>query len=85
VDRIYEEVLPKVIECGAWVDKADSSWYKFEKSADIRVATVENSVDPNPVPLSTRSSLIQALEEVTQRRVYVAFDGKEKAKRLLGI
>lgn len=85
IDRLYEKIFPAVAELGAWIDKADSSWYKFEKSADIRVATIDEGVDTNPVPLSTRSSLIQALEEVTQRRVYVPFEGKEKANSLLGI
>lgn len=85
LDRLYADVLPKVKECGAWVDKADSSWYKFEKSADIRIATSDEGVDRNPVPLSSRSSLIQALQEVTQRRVYVPLEGKERANELLGI
>lgn len=84
VDRLYEDVLPQVKDWGAWIDKADSSWYKFEKSADIRIATSDEGVDLSPVPLSTRSSLIQALEEVTQRRVYVPLEYKEKANKLLG-
>jgi HD superfamily phosphohydrolase len=85
LDRLYADVVPKVQELGGWVDKADSSWYKFEKSADIRIATTDSGVDVNPVPLSARSSLVQALEEVTQRRVYVPFECKEKAKTALGI
>jgi HD superfamily phosphohydrolase len=85
LDRLHEEILPRVRELGAWVDKADSSWYKFEKSADIRIATRDSGIDSRPVPLSTRSSLIQALEEVTQRRVYVPAESKEKAKSLVGI
>ena len=85
LDRLYEDILPNIRECGAWVDKADSSWYKFDKSADIRIATSDHGVDRSPVRLSTRSSLIQALEEVTQRRVYVPLKGKERAKQILGI
>lgn len=84
VDEIYS-VFEKVRGLGGWVDKADSSWYKFEKSADIRIATKDEGLDTNPVPLSTRSSLVKALEEVTQRRVYVPLEGKEKANKLLGI
>lgn len=84
-DHFYLKVLPKVQELGAWIDMADSSWYKFEKSADIRIATSDEGVDPSPVPLSTRSSLIQALQEVTQRRVYVPLGSKEEANKLLGI
>ncbi|HEY3439937.1 MAG TPA: HD domain-containing protein [Paludibaculum sp.] len=84
-DHFYLKVFPKVQELGAWIDMADSSWYKFEKSADIRIATSDSGVDSNPVPLSARSSLIQALEEVTQRRVYVPLAGKETAKSILGI
>jgi hypothetical protein len=63
--------------------KADSSWYKFDKSADIRVATTDRGIDSKPVPLSQRSSLVRALEEVTQRRAYVPFEYKEKAEELL--
>jgi HD superfamily phosphohydrolase len=85
LDRLYEQILPKLQELGAWVDKADSSWYKFEKSADIRIAATDSGVDASPVPLSALSSLVQALQEVTQRRVYVPFDCKEKAKTILGI
>jgi len=85
LDRLHEEVLPKVKDLGAWVDKADSSWYKFDKSADIRIALTDSGVDPSPVPLSARSSLIQALHEVTQRRIYVPAGSKQKAKEALGI
>ena len=85
MDHIREDVIPKVADCGWWVDKADSSWYKFDKSADIRVATSDSGIDINPVPLSERSSLIGALKAVNQRRVYVPLANKEKAKKLLGI
>lgn len=85
LDRLHEDIVPALEGLGAWVDKADSSWYKFEKSADIRIATSDTGVDTRPVPLSTRSSLIQALEEVTQRRVYIPVDSKQKAKALLGV
>jgi len=81
LDRFYEVVLPKVQPLGGYVDKADNSWYKFDKSADIRVATTDRGIDTAPVPLSERSSLVRALEEVTQRRVYVPWEGKEKAKQ----
>jgi uncharacterized protein len=83
LDRFYEVVLPKVQPLGGYVDKADNSWYKFDKSADIRVATTDRGIDTAPVPLSERSSLVRALEEVTQRRVYVPWEGKEKAKQEL--
>jgi hypothetical protein len=85
LDRLHEELFPKVKDLGAWIDKADSSWYKFEKSADIRIAVTDSGVDTNPVPLSARSSLVQALHEVTQRRIYVPIGGKEKAKAVMGI
>lgn len=68
LDRLHEEILAKVKDLGAWIDKADSSWYKFEKSADIRIAVTDSGVDTNPVPLSARSSLVQALHEVTQQQ-----------------
>jgi hypothetical protein len=85
LDRLYTEVYPKVQDLGAWIDKADNSWYKFEKSADIRIAMTDSGVDTTPVPLSARSSLVQALHEVTQRRIYIPFVGKEKAKSIMGI
>lgn len=85
LDYLYMKVFPRVQELGAWIAEADISWYKFEKSADIRIATSDSGVDSNPVPLSARSSLIQALEAITQRRVYVPLEGKEKAKSILGI
>jgi HD superfamily phosphohydrolase len=83
LDRFYEVVLPKLQPLGGYVDKADTSWYKFDKSADIRVATTDRGIDAAPVPLSERSSLVRALEEVTQRRVYVPWQSKEKAKLAL--
>ncbi|MCW5980999.1 MAG: HD domain-containing protein [Bryobacteraceae bacterium] len=83
LDHFYEVALPKLRTMGGYVDKADNSWYKFDKSADIRVATSDRGIDPAPVPLSERSSLVRALEEVTQRRVYVPWASKEKAKRAL--
>jgi len=84
LDRLHEEIFPSVKELGAWIDKADNSWYKFEKSADIRIAAIDSGVDPNPVPLSARSTLVQALQEVTQRRVYVPLENKEIANTRLG-
>ena len=83
LDYFYEEVVPKLNNLGGYVDKADNSWYKFDKSADIRVATKDSGIDESPVALSQRSSLVRALEEVTQRRVYVPLENKEKAKKLL--
>lgn len=75
------EILPELSEVDGWLDKADSSWYKFEKSADIRIATKDEGLDTNPVPLSTRSSLVKALEEVTQRRIYVPFERQRKGEQ----
>lgn len=85
LDKFYEHVVPTLQPLGGYVDKADNSWYKFEKSADIRVATKDGGIDSAPVQLSARSSLVRALEEVTQRRVYVPREHKQKAKEALGI
>ncbi len=84
-DEFYEEVVPKLEPLGGYTDKADNSWYRFEKSADIRVATSDRGIDPSPVPLSDRSSLVRALEEVTQRRVYVPWENKARARQALEI
>jgi HD superfamily phosphohydrolase len=84
-DEFAEKIVPKLPEIQGYVDKADNSWYKFEKSADIRIALSDEGIDDNSVPLSARSSLVRALEKVTQRRVYVPYEGKEKAKGILGI
>ena len=84
-DEFVEKIVPRLGEINGYIDKADNSWYKFEKSADIRVATTDRGIDDSSVPLSARSSLVRALEKVTQRRVYVPWEGKEKAKTLLGI
>jgi hypothetical protein len=84
-DEFVEKIVPKLGEIDGYIDKADNSWYKFDKSADIRVATSDQGIDPAPVLLSARSSLVRALEGVTQRRVYVPWDGKEKAKTILGL
>lgn len=85
LDEFYEKVVPTLKPLGAYVDKADNSWYKFEKSADIRVATNDHGIDTAPLPLSERSSLVRALEEVTQRRVYVPWEDKGKANELLKV
>ena len=82
-DEFIERIVPKLGDIKGYIDKADNSWYKFDKSADIRVATTDQGIDPAPVHLSARSSLVRALGEVTQRRVYVPWEGKEKAKELL--
>jgi HD superfamily phosphohydrolase len=82
-DEFVEKIVPRLGDINGYVDKADNSWYKFDKSADIRVATTDRGIDPAPVHLSARSSLVRALREVTQRRVYVPWEGKEKAKKLL--
>jgi hypothetical protein len=84
-DELVEKIVPKLDEIDGYIDKADNSWYKFDKSTDIRVATSDQGIDPAPVLLSARSSLVRALEGVTQRRVYVPWDGKEKAKSILGL
>ena len=44
-DMLYTKIAPKVEELGGWIDAADSSWYKFDKSADIRIATTDSGVD----------------------------------------
>ena len=84
-DELMEKIVPKLGEIDGYIDKADNSWYKFEKSVDIRVATSDRGIDDKAVPLSARSSLVRALEKVTQRRVYVPWEGKETAKTILGI
>lgn len=84
-DEFVEKIVPKLGEINGYIDKADNSWYKFDKSADIRVAASDQGIDSASAPLSARSSLVRALEEVTQRRVYVPWDRKEKAKTILGL
>ncbi|HEX3685522.1 MAG TPA: HD domain-containing protein [Bryobacteraceae bacterium] len=78
-DRFYS-LEQRLKALGGWVDKADSSWYKFEKLADIRVAV---SDDAAPVPLSSISSLVRALQAVTQRRVYVPLESQAEAERVV--
>jgi HD superfamily phosphohydrolase len=85
IAEFYEEVVPRLTPLGGRVDKAGNSWYKFEKTADIRVAMSDRGIDPAPVLLSARSSLVRALEDVTQWRVYVPWDSKEKANKVLGL
>ncbi|MBM4048333.1 MAG: HD domain-containing protein [Planctomycetes bacterium] len=83
MDHFYEVVVPQLIPLGGYTDKADNSWYKFEKSANILVATTDRGIDRCPVPLSERSSLVRALQEVTQRRVYVPLERRDEAKQAL--
>ncbi|MCL4552879.1 MAG: HD domain-containing protein [Candidatus Marsarchaeota archaeon] len=64
-------------------DKAESSWYKFEKD-DISVIDETPSAPLQTVPLSSLSSVVSGLKAIKQIRIYVPRDKKRDALAALG-
>ncbi len=75
-----EVLTEKLGDMVAFVDKAEKSWYKFE-AEDIYILTHQRGNDPQK--LSALSSVIRGLEPVSQIRIYVPLEQKEKALEII--
>ena len=77
-----EECNEKLKELAPVVRDASKSWYKFSKD-EIRVRTSEGTSGPS-VPLANRSSVVNGLKTINQRRIYVPSKNQQAAKAILG-
>lgn len=78
-ERVAEEL--NRMEIPGFSDNAEKSWYKIGED-DILVCE-EGSVGKKVVPLSHRSGIVKGLSPVRQQRVYVPFELKESAKKII--
>lgn len=77
------EIQEKLGADVGFVDCATSSWYKFE-SADVPVLLRPEQSDRELTTLSTRSSVVRGLMPVERTRVYVPFERRIEARKLVG-
>ncbi|HEY6343100.1 MAG TPA: HD domain-containing protein [Bryobacteraceae bacterium] len=75
--ELQRDILPKVANLGAWLDLADSAWYKFDK-AGIFVTDGKHTYE-----LPERSAVVKGLEPFFQARIYVPVDSEERANMVL--
>jgi len=66
----------------SFVDKAESSWYKFD-SADIPILIRPGQGDEELTTLSERSSVVSCMKSVSRTRIYVPLDKKEEARTIV--
>lgn len=74
-----EQVVSELDDLVSFVDKAESSWYKFE-SADIPILLRPGQGDEELTKLSRLSTVVSGLKAVSRTRVYVAIENKEEAR-----
>lgn len=80
-----EDVRNKLGSIISFVDRAEKSWYKFEKE-DINIMPSHSKhviKNANTILLSSMSSVVSGLKAVMQKRVYVPLEYKEKAIQIL--
>jgi len=75
-----EQVCEELNDLVSFVDKAESSWYKFE-SADIPILLRPGQGDEELTKLSRLSAVVSGLKAVSRTRVYVAIENKEEARK----
>ena len=63
----------------AFVDKAESSWYKFDVT-DIPILLRPGKSDEELTTLSQRSSVVHGLKAVNQSRIYVPYERREEVR-----
>ncbi len=77
-----EKVVANLGDRVSFVDKAESSWYKFEAS-DIPILLRPGQGDEELTVLSRRSNVVNGLKSVSQTRVYVALENKKAARAIV--
>lgn len=75
-------LIDKLGELIAFVDEAESSWYKFGDE-DLEIVYDSDTANEVVLPLSTRSSLVRGLKPIKQKRIYVYNESKHKARLLI--
>jgi HD superfamily phosphohydrolase len=78
--QLFQEVLEKMGQDVALVDRAESSWYKFEKD-DIPILRRSTGGKESLKPLSSLSSVVHGLKAVNQMRIYASHSDKERARK----
>ena len=66
----------------SFIDSASSSWYKFDKN-EIPLL-LRPGIGEEVVALSSRSSVVNGLESVNKKRIYVSMENKSAAIRVVG-
>ncbi len=65
---------------GAFVDKAEKSWYKFD-STDIPILLFPGKGDEELTTLSRRSSVVHGLKAVNRSRIYASYERREEVRK----
>ena len=80
----FEEVFSKLKEYSPILDKAEKSWYKLDATAkDITILLRPGRGDEELSKLSRLSSTVRGLKSVNQNRIYVSYENKEKAIKIV--
>lgn len=77
----WEEIRKRLSGKISFLDNAENSWYKFDKT-DLNVIKDQSSTK-EVIPLSELSSVIHGLRPIKQKRIYVPFLQKEAAQKIV--
>ena len=77
--ELAEKVVNELGDLVGFIDKAESSWYKFE-AADIPILLRPGQRDEELTALSRRSTVVGGLKAVSRTRVYVTIRNKKTAR-----
>ncbi|GBD96917.1 MAG TPA: HD domain-containing protein [Nitrospirae bacterium] len=78
--ELTEFLCSELGEDGAFVDKAESSWYKFD-STDVPILLRPGKNDEKLVTLSQRSSVVHGLKAVNRSRIYTPYERREDVRK----
>ena len=71
ISKIQEVLKEKI----GFIDKASSSWYKFESAADVLISTERGKIVKH---LSALSSVVRGLKAINQMRIYTPVEYKKE-------
>jgi len=77
-----EKVADALHDSISFIDRAESSWYKFEMG-DIPILIRPGQPDEMLTTLSRRSTVVNGLKAVSQTRVYVPLEKREEARDIV--
>lgn len=80
--EFFKEVQEALSANIGFIDRASSSWYKFE-GADIPLLLQPSHKDEQLTTLSTRSSVVKGLKAVERTRIYVPIDKKRESREIV--
>ncbi len=78
--EIAELIWDELGKDDAFVDKAESSWYKFD-ATDIPILIRPGKEGEGLTTLSKLSSVVYGLKAVNQTRIYVPYEKREEASK----